>query len=100
VALDLYERKHLNLSKIKLSINQEEIIVRNQVHLYIWIKINHNLNELIKKEYQIITIRQNHKLIRMNRPIDNNVLNKKLVYNFSHRNLSKAEQDWLTNRRK
>ena len=100
MTLDLYKKKNSQLNKIKTDINKKENALKNQLSIYTWIKTNQYLNERIKKEYEVITIRHNEKFIKMNIPCDQNILNKKLVYNFSHRNLTKTEEKLLENGRK
>ena len=97
MTLDLYKKKISQLNKIKKDINKNENLLKNQLSIYTWIKTNQYLNERIKKEYEVISIRHNDKLIKMNIPSDQNTLGKKLVYNFSHRKLTKTEEIVLEN---
>jgi hypothetical protein len=97
MTLDLYRRKQVQFNHIKSDTNKKENELKNQITLYNWIKISHYLNERIKKERQIITKRQNDKLMKMNIPVEQDYLDKKLVYNYSHRILTESEEKVLSN---
>lgn len=62
---DIYKRKQLEASKLKLKINKDNTILRKEINFYTSIKINQHLNERIKKERLIITERDDDKLIKI-----------------------------------
>ena len=52
---DIYKRKQLDASKVKLKMHKDDTILRKEINLYTSIKINQHLNERIKNEHLIIT---------------------------------------------
>ena len=97
MTLDLYKKQHLELNKIEKGMKKKENVLKNQLSILIWYKTKHYLNDRIKKEHELITERHKEKLNKMNIPHDKNTFDKKLVYNFSHRNLTETEEKLLSN---
>ncbi|CAF4119666.1 unnamed protein product, partial [Adineta steineri] len=70
--------------------------IKNNVNYFTWFEIDSHINKLILKEKEIISERHNKKYLSLNIPINQAEFNQKLVYNFSYRALTTAEENLLS----
>ena len=92
---NIFKEQQKRLKKSNSEIIDCQSGIKNVVSYATWIEIESHMNRLILKEKEIIDERHNRKLLALNIPINQGEFNNKLVYNFSYRALSSAEESLL-----
>ncbi|CAF5064255.1 unnamed protein product, partial [Rotaria sp. Silwood1] len=91
---NLFKEQKKKLKKLNYDVIEIESTLKKVVNNLIWIEIESYINKLLSKEKEIINTRHNKKFsalkIAINQQFDN-----KLLYNFSYRALSSAEESLL-----
>ncbi|CAF1370086.1 unnamed protein product [Didymodactylos carnosus] len=92
---DLCKEQQKRLRKLNLDMLDCQSRIQNAVNYLTWIEIESYINTLIHKEKEIIAVYHNKKYLALNIRFSQGEFNNKLVYNYSYRALSLAEENLL-----
>ncbi|CAF1253614.1 unnamed protein product [Didymodactylos carnosus] len=93
---DHYKEQQKQLKKTTVVVNDSESQLRNQINIFLWTRTALHLTRLIDKERNVIKERHEKKLLSLKIPVKSDGFNNKLVYNFSYRVLTPAEESLLS----
>ena len=93
---DEYRTQYKLSNKLKSTLKNLELNLRNEISIVLWTRIDYYLKDLINRETKLIKERHKKKFISLKIPVDSNGFNNKLVYNYSYRNLTDDEENLLS----